>query len=154
MSDVAFHPDFRDKNHDFPEGYNDLPEAERFRISSERTRLLHIIAQSQWHSSAFIVGNRNGLIVLRDAIDEAIRQGSAEANAMVSDGEGYGIEITMENKPWEHEAWQHVAMPYTDPVAAGEPDPSWDVTLLRNALHKANAELVKRAVKPIPDPTA
>lgn len=150
---ITFKPDFRNRRSDLPENYNDLPERERLAVSDERTRLLHIFSQLQWHSPASIIGNRNGLTVLRDAIDDALGSGSSETFAMTSDGEGYSIHVTVEDSPWHHEAWKHIAMPYTDPVACGKPDPTWDIMTLKQALRKANAELVKRAVKPIPDPT-
>lgn len=148
-----FKPNFRDARSDLPENYNDLPEQERRALSDERTRLLHIYSQLMWHSDASIIGNRNGLTVLRDAVDDALQTGKSETFAMVSDGEGFLVSITMEDHPWVHEAWQHVPMPYTEPAACGKPDPDWDIMRLKQALHKANAELVKRAVKPIPDPT-
>jgi hypothetical protein len=148
-----FKPDFRDARSDLPENYNDLPEQERRSISDERTRLLHIYSQLMWHSDASIIGNRNGLTVLRDAIDDALQNGKSETHAMVSDGEGFLVSITMENHPWHGEAWKHISMPYTDPTACGRRDPNWDIQMLKQALRKANAELVKRAVKPIPDPT-
>ncbi len=54
---------------------------------------LHIHAQSHEHSQATIIGTREALIAMRDAIDRALadKNGEAEMKAMVGDGEGYGV---------------------------------------------------------------
>lgn len=56
---------------------------------------LHIYAQYLWHSEAQILGTREALTGLRDAIDKAIadKNGEATASAIAGDGEGYEIEI-------------------------------------------------------------
>lgn len=71
---MGFKPDFRSKKDDFPDNYNSLPERERAALMDERIRLLHIYAQHSWHMPSRIVGNKNALTVLRDAIDEAIHK--------------------------------------------------------------------------------
>lgn len=53
------------------------------------TPYLHLYPQDQWHGDAYIVANTKGLEVLRSAIDHAIKTGRGEAEAFVSDGEGY-----------------------------------------------------------------
>lgn len=110
---MGFKPDFRSKSDDLPDDFNGLPERERERLMKERTRLLHLYAQYCWHSECKIVGNKNALTVLRDAIDEALRKGKAETGAMVSDGEGYTIEIEMCDADWDSDKWRRYPVPYT-----------------------------------------
>lgn len=150
---MTFKPDFRCKRDDLPEDFNDLPEAERLATLNERVRLLHIYGQDLWHSQATIVGNTNALMVLRDAIDEALQIGKSETSAMVTDGEGYEIVIEHDPHGWQHQAWTTRPLPYLDPVARGKPEPQFDIQRLQTALRKANTELVKRGVKPVADPT-
>ena len=68
--------------------------------------VLHLYGQSQWHFPAEIIGNREGLIKLRDAIDLALRQGKAEFPAMASDGEGYDLTVTRFDHPFGSTAWK------------------------------------------------
>lgn len=148
---ATFEPDYRSES-DFPDNVNDLSEAERCRLSNERTRLLHIYGQFVWHSPADIIGNSNALKVLRDAINVALETGRGQTYAMTADGEGFCIGVECDDRPWEHKAWTTRQMPYVDPMARGEPDLKHDVIRLQIALRQANAELVKRGVKPVIDP--
>lgn len=148
-----FRPDFRAQS-DLPEDFNNLPEDECERLMAERERLLHIYAQFSWHGEARIVGNRNALTVLRDAVDAALSDGKAETTAMVTDGEGYAVQIELVDRGWQHPEWENMPLPYAWPVAAGRPDPGDSIRALQQALRKANAQLVKRGAKPIADPTA
>ena len=116
---MGFKPDFRSKNEDMPKNFNSLPERERDRLMQERIRLLHIHGQYIWHSECRIVGNRNALIVLRDAIDEALREGQAETSAMVTDGEGYCVQIKLCDAAWESDKWRREPLPYTANYAKG-----------------------------------
>lgn len=52
---------------------------------------LVIHAQTCWHQEAYIIGNTEGLIELRDALDKAISEGESSINTMNVDGEGYII---------------------------------------------------------------
>lgn len=110
---MGFKPDFRSHRDDLPEDFNALPERERERLMRERVRLLHIYAQYCWHSKCRIVGNKNALTVIRDAIDEAIKRGSAETGAMVADGEGYTVEVLMLDAAWDSDKWRRQPVPYT-----------------------------------------
>lgn len=106
-----FKPDWRVSD-DLPDGYNDLPVKERERICSERLRLLHIYAQTHEHGNARIVGNPNGLIVLRDAIDAALKDKTAQTVALVADGEGYRIDIERNDREWRGGGWDNKRLPY------------------------------------------
>ncbi len=162
---AAFRPDFGARD-DFPGDFDALSEAERERILSERVRLLHVYGQHAQHSPLGIVGNRNGLTVLRDAIDAVLRgeyrprppdapAGRAMENhtsAMTSDGEGYSVVVELVERPWGHREWETRPLPYTDPVLHGKPDPTFAIAVLKNALRAANAALYKRGAKPVPMP--
>lgn len=54
---------------------------------------LHVYGQFSWHSEAAIVGTKNGLTALRDAVSRAIETGQGQAEVIATDGEGYTIEI-------------------------------------------------------------
>ena len=57
---------------------------------------LHIYGQESRNSPAFIVGNRDGLQVLGQAIDEALTSHAGDAatpTVWPSDGEGYGVVV-------------------------------------------------------------
>ena len=80
--------------------------------------LLHIYAQEQWHDDAFIVGNRHGLEVLREAITKALEAGRASGSDLyVTDGEGYEVKIICEDSGWREESWRSLSLPYTDEIA-------------------------------------
>jgi hypothetical protein len=148
---MAFAPDYRTEN-DLPANFNDLPEQEREALLNERIRLLHVYAQGQWHGELRIVGNRNALLALRDALDAALVNGVTETSAMTTDGEGYPIVIEPDHGRWDSRSWESRALPYTDPAAAGKPDLRYEIDQWRIALKKANALLFKRGVKPVPEP--
>lgn len=78
--------------------------------------ILHIYAQDSWHQTATIVGNREGLQKLANALNKllSITSGHAETfETFANDGEGYECRVL-----WlEHEAtWQQIATPYTDDI--------------------------------------
>ena len=58
---------------------------------------LHIYGQFGPHGAATITGTHAGLIALRDALTEALENGSASTSAFTSDGEGYGIAVARSN---------------------------------------------------------
>lgn len=59
-----------------------------------QTPVLHIIAQTYYHQPAFIVGNRDGLTALRDALNVALKSSRpVEAIVYPSDGEGYRVHV-------------------------------------------------------------
>ncbi|WOQ72026.1 hypothetical protein R0126_15475 [Bacillus stratosphericus] len=51
--------------------------------------MCNIYAQETHHREALILGNRKGLLELKNAIDQALKTGSAVANLYPSDFEGY-----------------------------------------------------------------
>lgn len=64
-------------------------------MSDTEAELLNIHAQYQWHDDVLIVGNREGLMKLRDAIDRALSDAGPKAgnDVFASDGEGYGVNV-------------------------------------------------------------
>ena len=79
--------------------------------------ILHIHAQQEWHQPAFVLGNKAGLLALRNTIDTAIQQGSGRVLAMTQDGEEYGIYVLMDDTDWQSESWKKAAVPYTEDAA-------------------------------------
>lgn len=82
--------------------------------------LLHIHAQPAQHDEAYIVGNRAGLLALRDAINQALLTGEATTpssldghEVMTADGEGYTVTVTCDNSAWNSPTWQAAFLPYT-----------------------------------------
>ena len=82
------------------------------------TPLVHIYGQHSEHTEAYILGNREGLRVLRAALDAALEHGSEAAEVMVADGEGYAVEIMLEDSDWNSPAWRDAAVPYVASYAA------------------------------------
>ena len=86
-----------------------MTEAERKTVLRERLRLLHVYGQVDQHAPAEIVGNRAALTVLRDAIDAALAGDGApevSTSAMTADGEGFMVSVLLDDRPWEHPAWE------------------------------------------------
>ena len=84
--------------------------------------LLHIHGQPSWQDEAYILGNRDGLLALRAGIDAALEHGEGGAEVMVADGEGYVVEVMLEEASWDSPAWERVAVPYTASEAAENRD--------------------------------
>ena len=74
-------------------------------------KLLNIYGQAFYHQEARIIGNKEGLIQLRNTIDKALIEGTATTESDVkhddgntalfaSDGEGYEIIVECQNDDW------------------------------------------------------
>lgn len=61
---------------------------------------LHIYPQEFEHCDATIIGTRNGLLALRDAITEALEKGNSEATLLQNDGEGYSLRLACASDQW------------------------------------------------------
>ncbi len=57
------------------------------------TRWLNIHSQETWHTDGRIVGNREGLLALRAAVDQAlsVAGGRGTVDVFATDGEGYTV---------------------------------------------------------------
>lgn len=64
------------------------------RVERERG-VLHLFPQYAHHCEAYIVGTREELQALQEAITEALVLGDAELLTMASDGEGYDVNIVL-----------------------------------------------------------
>lgn len=82
---------------------------------------LHIYVQTNTHSDVLIVGTRDALAQLRDAISDVLEQSTRAAAVLTyaADGEGYttyvvNSEILLDSqyKLGEDEYWNTVALPY------------------------------------------
>jgi len=74
-------------------------------------KILNIYGQEAWHTEARIVGNREGLLVLKATIDRALTYKRATSSTdekpndgttalFASDGEGYEVIVEMHNDIW------------------------------------------------------
>lgn len=88
--------------------------------------LLHIYGQGIWHDEVFIVGKREALLRLRDAIDSALAKTSGIAEVETADGEGYNIRVYNEE---EQSYWDNASLPYSDVSFNGTADKisPWDL---------------------------
>ena len=103
--------------------------------------VLHLYAQPFEHADAFIVGDRDSLVKLREAIDDALASGSGFAHAFVNDGEGYSILIAND------EDMLPMAMPYTNDERTEPIESIWPTNhpgIIR-AYHNSEEELKRRA---------
>lgn len=97
---------------------------------------LHVYAQTDWHSEAYIVGTRLALQDLRDAIDRALSEDQGGiATSFVNDGEGFDTVVLRVDNEAE---FAKLAVPYTSDIAKerneNAPGP-WDKKIL-NKLHR------------------
>ncbi|MGP3739995.1 hypothetical protein [Bacillus altitudinis] len=73
--------------------------------------LCNIYAQQTHHFEAFILGNKKGLIELRNAIDRALETGSSVAHVFPSDYEGYETYIALVN---DEQSFEKLITPYVE----------------------------------------
>ena len=72
---------------------------------------LHIYGQAGYHDDIYIAGDQRGLLLLAQAIIEALAAGHAEREGLsVSDGEGFNVRVMHISPPEELIEW---AAPYT-----------------------------------------
>jgi len=74
-------------------------------------KILNIYGEAYYHCEARIIGNREGLLQLKNTIDKALQSGKATTETDVvdnngdtalfaSDGEGYEVKVEMHNDDW------------------------------------------------------
>ena len=83
------------------------------------TNLLHIYAQSQQHDEAWIVGDREGLTRLRDAITSALESRPSAAHSFTADGEGFAAIVVLSGEA----RIERLALPYSDMRHEGDAPP-------------------------------
>ena len=91
---------------------------------------LHVYAQTEWHTDAFIVGDMKSLKDLRDAINQVLETGNpARMESMVNDGEGYWLYVI------NHEEMDNMAVPYTSDIAAEQKTNIWPENIIYKEMH-------------------
>lgn len=99
--------------------------------------LLHIYAQELNHDEAFIVGNKEGLLRLKEAIDKALNEEAyLSRNVFVSDGEGYNVVVICNDKEPQDDTWQNLILPYTNEMYHFGDDQKYPSDLLGENLEK------------------
>ncbi|PCK23402.1 hypothetical protein CEY02_01465 [Bacillus pumilus] len=76
--------------------------------------LCNIYAQQSYHMEALILGNKKGLLELRNAIDEALETGSFVVNLFPSDFEGYEVCIAVVD---DEKRFEKLTTPYVEEYA-------------------------------------
>lgn len=120
-------------------------EAERLACFKDDNPYMHIHAQDQWHSEAFIVANEQALLLLKKAIEDALVTGHGYVPSFAGDGEGYNTLIAKVDKP---ESFDRMALGYTDEVA-GKHQPEnaiwpWDMKRIHEAQEDSTAWIEKK----------
>lgn len=77
----------------------------------EEMPVVHLWQPLMWHCDQNIVGNKEGLTLLKDALQKAIDTGKGVAEAFISDGEGHDVIIQCVKEI------DLLAVPYTDECA-------------------------------------
>lgn len=75
--------------------------------------ILHIYSQEIWHDSAHIVGTKDALIALRDAIDLALKENKSMFESFTNDGEGFPVIINL----LDEKTLAKLSVPYIDEIA-------------------------------------
>ncbi|GLJ01878.1 hypothetical protein [Bacillus sp. YKCMOAS1] len=79
--------------------------------------LCNIYAQQTHHFEAFILGNRKGLLELRNAIDKALETGCSTSTLFPSDYEGYDVYVALVE---EEQRFKKLTTPYVEEYAQEE----------------------------------
>jgi len=84
-------------------------------VTMDKPTLLHVYEHYAHHDDVWLVGNVDGLLALRNAIDRVLNtpDKAACAEVMAADGEGYAVQVICEDTPWQGERWPHLFLPYT-----------------------------------------
>ena len=82
---------------------------------------LHIYSQYAHHCEAIIVGDREALIALRDALNQALTQGAGTSAAFTNDGEGYFACVRIASAG----EMQTLTMPYTADYCQNNGNGKW-----------------------------
>jgi len=108
-------------------------EAERLAPFKDENCYLHIYGQSQWHGEAFIVANKQALLMLKKAIEDAVANGHGFISAFQGDGEGYNTLIARVDNPQD---FDRLANSYTEEIASDKREDAiwpWDMGSIRKA---------------------
>lgn len=81
---------------------------------SNKMPVIHLWSPESFHSEGYVVGNYEGLIKLRSAIDRAIAAGAGKENVFIGDGEGFDLYVFR----IDDNLVGLTAVPYRDDMAA------------------------------------
>lgn len=81
---------------------------------------LHIYAQETNHDRAYIIGTREALVGLLEALQRALEQGIYADSYCTADGEGYKVVIIQT----ENSKIEELKLPYTKPELFGLEQPN------------------------------
>lgn len=101
-----------------------------------KERIVHIFPQAYFHQDALIVGNRLGLIALKEAIEHALEEGRAECILMPSDEENYTCHIALNDEELKAPFWQRMKEPYAE-LLDDDPEAFDPTTLIDNRLFES-----------------
>ena len=95
--------------------------------------LLHIYGQRWWHNDAYLVGTRDALTDLRDAITAILESGEPKlVEVFANDGEGYEVSVFVVDE----EQMARMAVPYTNDAACEQSETAtWPGALLEMRLN-------------------
>lgn len=91
----------------------------RDKTVEQRTNMLPILqvySPRIGHDSSYIMGNKNGLLAMRDAIDKALESSHGiahEGSVFVSDGDSFNLVIIKHDSDFQSNFWQQLIKPYT-----------------------------------------
>ena len=83
-------------------------------VSENNPPIVQLYGQKEQHWEAYIVANKEGLLKLKEAIDNALAEGISFVTEFVADGEGYDIIIIDKEEHWQDQSWQTLRLPYTE----------------------------------------
>lgn len=79
-----------------------------------KERIVHIFPQPFYHQDAMIVGNKLGLLALKEAIEHALEEGKAECILMPSDEENYICHVALNDEELRAPFWKRMKEPYAE----------------------------------------
>lgn len=90
--------------------------------------ICHVYGPGQWHDDAIIAADTSALLKIKQAVDEALTNGTGECELFVNDGEGFTFAVLKVDNP---ETKEKLAIPYTDDFAASKnKDAIWPEQIL------------------------
>ncbi len=97
-------------------------------MTTDGAKVLHIYAQAWEHMDAYIIGNTEGLLALKAAIEQALAASNGvcstpfeHGEVMVADGEGYQVFVMRRDQEW-CEGWKDIDTPYTSDTCPHRPE--------------------------------
>lgn len=87
-------------------------------VENRESPTMHVYGQSIWHDDVNIVGNREALERLQEAISRALDGDTGTTGLFFAkDGEGYEVAVTLQDGECHSKEWEDYVAPYTDEAA-------------------------------------